>query len=93
MCDNHGLCSIDPVLNSARCYCNTGNTGNDCQTVVPPTSTVNLTTVLVVIVVVLLILLITLSVILYYKVQKLNSDDMAFAKLDNGDDNIGGLQP
>lgn len=85
MCDNHGLCSIDPVLKGSRCYCNTGSAGNDCQTAVSaPKTPINITGLLIGLVITLLVLLIVLAVVLYYKVKKLNSDDMAYGKMADG---------
>lgn len=87
LCDNHGLCNIDPVVGQSRCYCNAGRTGADCQLIIPTASSFNFTTLLIVLVILLLLSLIALSVVLYYKVQRLNSDDLAYGKMsDVGDD-------
>lgn len=86
LCSGHGVCGIDTESNRARCFCNTGWTGDGCadeQDVTPGTSSASVNTTLIVFVVLLLVALLGLSYVLYGKIKALNADDNPYGALDD----------
>lgn len=84
LCTGHGTCSIDRTLNKARCFCNEGWGGEECNKEMkefagPSSSSVN--TALFVIVVLLLLVLLYVSYVLFGKIKALNYDSNPYGAM------------
>jgi hypothetical protein len=84
LCSGHGVCAIDQTIGAARCFCNTGRGGDNCEGAAePPPEGSSATSVLMTLVIILLVALLGLAAVLYIKIKRLNTEDNPYGAFED----------
>mmetsp|Transcript_24460 Transcript_24460/g.34533 ORF Transcript_24460/g.34533 Transcript_24460/m.34533 type:complete len:302 (-) Transcript_24460:37-942(-) len=86
LCNGHGVCAVDKSLKAARCFCNSGWSGDKCtdeSEVEEGDESNSATSTLMTFAIIFLIALLGLAYVLYVRIKKLNADDNPYGAFDD----------
>lgn len=85
LCNGHGLCALDSGSGKARCFCNAGRTGADCEKTmkIPNLTPSSPNGALTAVVVTMLVILIAIGAVLYVRIKHLNSEDNPYGAFED----------